>query len=166
MSATYALWIMPRSPLYEILGNVIRNLSGRCDPIGPIFEPHVVIACPLKGKEEIVIELAKAFAQRLKPFKVHLDPPPKSGCPTCACLPATFLPDEVTTLVADFPEIKLSRPRLPLFFGQDGATLIKDLPSGQLPKFPCTFGVAHLCLVQATSTPGQKRMIGQYPLRG
>jgi len=66
----YALWLTPRGPLAEKLGQLIADLAARDG--APIFEPHITLLGGLSGRQSELTTRTRALACELKPFEIAL----------------------------------------------------------------------------------------------
>jgi 2'-5' RNA ligase len=69
-STSYALWLKPSGPAYDVLATAIHDLAREFD--APIFEPHVTLLADLDGTEEQHLQRIKALAQQLHSFQITL----------------------------------------------------------------------------------------------
>jgi 2'-5' RNA ligase len=69
-STSYALWLKPSGPAYDVLAKTIQDLAREFD--APMFEPHVTLLANLDGTEEQHLHRSKALAQQLHSFHITL----------------------------------------------------------------------------------------------
>ncbi len=70
MSKEYSLWIVPSGNAYDMLVDLISQLSERYST--PCFEPHITLLGDLPLSEEDMLFKTCYLANLIRPFKIRL----------------------------------------------------------------------------------------------
>jgi Cyclic phosphodiesterase-like protein len=73
MNPSYHLWLKPSGQAYDVLADVIRELSHKLQ--APTFEPHVTLLGNLSGSEHEHLHRTKQLAPQLQPLPITLTAP-------------------------------------------------------------------------------------------